>query len=99
MTPIGLKTGERAQWSAQSLISLKTGDVLELTISPETTGLVGPSPEDCSKGSKHKAARLAPSGGMHVSRKPFPGYHLRRTVTQCPAVVTRDTMRTAGEVR
>lgn len=32
MTFIGLKTGERAQRGAYFLISLKTGDVLELTI-------------------------------------------------------------------
>jgi hypothetical protein len=53
----GLKTGERAQWSASFLIGLKTGEVLDLTISVRA-GAGEWASQALSEGSEDRAAPI-----------------------------------------
>lgn len=69
MMSIGLKTGGRALWGAAFLISLKTGDVLELTISPAKAGRSSLHP---AGGLKQQAARFKSKTARLLSL-PFAG--------------------------
>lgn len=84
MSAISPKTGERAQWSAGFSIGLKTGDVLELTISMRKQTAVLWASSIGLDHQKHRAARFknqaAPSHCCKTKSKPTTNLAETRTV-------------------